>query len=81
MGFLWRCPHKHVSFPLVTRYERQLGGAAARPHVTCLDCGKEFWYDWQQMRRVGERRVAPQPTRPFPPRCAPAVAHDSPDAA
>jgi hypothetical protein len=26
-----------------------------QPHVTCLDCGREFWYDWQQMRRLAAR--------------------------
>jgi hypothetical protein len=24
-------------------------------YVACLDCGKEFRYDWQQMRIVGSQ--------------------------
>ena len=24
-------------------------------YVACLDCGKEFRYDWQQMRIVGSK--------------------------
>lgn len=52
------CPHDHLSFPMVTR--EKPGGTVTRfeplqPHVTCLDCGREFWYDWQRMRRAAER--------------------------
>lgn len=65
------CPHTHLSFPIVT--PDTAAGFAARaasdaapahvsrppqPHVTCLDCGREFWYDWQHMRRLAAR---PQP--------------------
>ena len=76
MGFsLLRCPHNHLSFPIVTPEPRAGGsspalarsdpgaeppsrGGASLPHVTCLDCGREFWYDWARMRRLAER---PQP--------------------
>lgn len=33
------------------------------PHVTCLDCGREFWYDWSRMRRVRERAPVAAPKR------------------
>ena len=62
------CPHNHLSFPIVTSEPRQRCACgsriadpvlpAGRPHVTCLDCGREFWYDWHRMRRVAPR---PQP--------------------
>ncbi|HEY7854809.1 MAG TPA: hypothetical protein VIC32_00075 [Terriglobales bacterium] len=66
---IWGCPHSHLSFPIVTRDELTRGQAndkvsAAqqgpghlhpRPHVTCLDCGREFWYDWARMRRLDAR--------------------------
>lgn len=29
----------------------------ARAHVTCLDCGREFWYDWKRMRRLSARQL------------------------
>ena len=82
MGFsLLRCPHNHLSFPIVTQEPRAStsgtraapspAGAqgpaptigaqtnpSSQPHVTCLDCGREFWYDWARMRRLAER---PQP--------------------
>ncbi|HXE30388.1 MAG TPA: hypothetical protein VN515_01165 [Terriglobales bacterium] len=57
MGFgILGCPHNHLSFPITT-VERSPAAAAEqpRPHVTCLDCGREFWYDWQRMRRLAAR--------------------------
>lgn len=63
MGFsILGCPHTHVSFPIVTEPVASAalphGAARPQPHVTCLDCGREFWYDWQHMRRLAAR---PQP--------------------
>lgn len=69
MGFaILGCPHNHLSFPIVTREAtREAARQAAddstpdspprppQPHVTCLDCGREFWYDWKQMRRLAAR--------------------------
>ena len=52
------CPHQHLSFPVITQQDRDLHGPDVQPHVTCLDCGREFWYDWKQMRQTSER---PQP--------------------
>jgi hypothetical protein len=46
------CRHSRYSFPVTIR------GAARRPqaasltgtYVACLDCGREFPYDWQEMK-------------------------------
>jgi hypothetical protein len=48
------CTHSRYSFPVTLR------GAANRPqaaaltgtYVACLDCGKEFAYDWQEMKVI-----------------------------
>ena len=48
---LFGCLHKRTTFPISKR-------GTPRPHtagrtgtyVVCLDCGKEFAYDWQKMR-------------------------------
>jgi len=48
------CRHVRYSFPVTIR------GAARRPqaaaltgtYVACLDCGKEFPYDWQEMKVI-----------------------------
>lgn len=44
------CLHRHTTFPQSPRR----GTPAADPHVTCLDCGAEFGYDWSAMR-IGAR--------------------------
>jgi hypothetical protein len=53
-NLLFRCSHKRLTRPLsaVTRTGEPRGGT----YVVCLDCGKQFPYDLQQMR-VG--RAAP----------------------
>jgi hypothetical protein len=54
---LFGCSHQRTTFP-ITR-GRKLSGAHANPsepnrtYVVCLDCGKEFAYDWRSMS-VGE---------------------------
>ncbi|MBZ5682340.1 MAG: hypothetical protein LAO24_19785 [Acidobacteriia bacterium] len=48
------CRHSRFSFPVTIR------GAARRPqaaaltgtYVACLECGKEFPYDWQEMKVI-----------------------------
>lgn len=52
MDALFGCRHSRYSFPLTIRANSRRGTAAARigTYVVCLDCGREFGYDWQQMR-------------------------------
>ncbi|MGD0569493.1 MAG: hypothetical protein ABSA78_13920 [Candidatus Sulfotelmatobacter sp.] len=48
------CRHSRYSFPVTIR------GTARRPqasvltgtYVACLDCGREFPYDWQEMKVI-----------------------------
>lgn len=52
LEILFGCSHKNFSFP-ITKRRGQRGPAAAAvtgTYVACLDCGKEFPYDWQQMK-------------------------------
>lgn len=55
IDLVFGCWHRHLSFPRsVKPGERR--SAAARPtgtYVVCLDCGKQFSYDWEQMRIIG----------------------------
>jgi len=52
MDTLFGCRHSRYSFPLTIRPNSRRGTSAARigTYVVCLDCGREFGYDWQQMR-------------------------------
>jgi hypothetical protein len=49
------CKHTNTSRPWSTRNDRQRTKAARRTgaYIVCLDCGKEFSYDLQDMKIVG----------------------------
>lgn len=48
------CSHKRCSFPMTTRGAKRRTPAASLTgtYVVCLDCGKEFPYDWKAMKVV-----------------------------
>lgn len=50
------CWHKNYSFPITSRSSQRRSSAPAvsGTYVVCLDCGKEFPYDWQTMKIVPE---------------------------
>ncbi|HKW76349.1 MAG TPA: hypothetical protein VJN64_12550 [Terriglobales bacterium] len=55
---LFGCWHRRVSFPQTSRQARRRSDSA-RPtgtYIVCLDCGKEFPYDWNSMRVVSNSR-------------------------
>ena len=43
LSLFFRCPHEHTTWPLTSKGSRC-------PHVTCLSCGREFFYDWKEMK-------------------------------
>ena len=46
------CSHRRTTFPLTPA--RKFGKSTRNgTYVVCLDCGKEFDYNWQEMR-IGE---------------------------
>jgi hypothetical protein len=59
---LFGCSHQHTTFPLTPA--RSMAGASVTgkvrngTYVVCLDCGKEFAYDWKAMR-VGQPVMQP----------------------
>jgi len=48
LNLLFRCPHRRLTRPVspVTKAGQPHGAA----YVVCLDCGKQFAYDLQEMR-------------------------------
>jgi hypothetical protein len=49
LGWLLRCSHARTTFPLTPL--RKPGASARRgTYIVCLDCGKEFDYDWSRMK-------------------------------
>jgi len=45
---LFSCRHKRTTFP----QSHRKNGRIEQPHVCCLKCGKEFMYDWKEMKVV-----------------------------
>jgi len=57
LDFLFGCNHKNFSFPITKKRGQRVSPAASvtGTYVVCLDCGKEFAYDWKEMKIVGSR--------------------------
>lgn len=52
---LFGCRHKHYGFPITAKKGGSNHSHAASvtgTYLVCLDCGKEFPYDWNQMKIV-----------------------------
>jgi len=49
---LFGCWHSRYSFPITVRHgsHRNAASALTGTYVVCLDCGKEFPYDWHEMK-------------------------------
>ena len=57
MDILFGCWHSNYSFPITARVgARAKAAQVTGTYVVCLDCGKEFPYDWKQMKVVEARR-------------------------
>ena len=56
--FLFGCWHKRLTFPFSRTKPVALTVALGQmeTYVVCLDCGKEFNYDWKRMKLVGGKR-------------------------
>jgi hypothetical protein len=55
------CWHSHYSFPISVRPGSRRNAAASLTgtYVVCLDCGKEFPYDWQEMKVITSSTGSP----------------------
>jgi hypothetical protein len=50
---MFGCRHARYSFPVTVRgIARPQAGALTGTYVACLDCGREFPYDWQEMKVI-----------------------------
>jgi len=59
MDAVFGCRHARYSFPITIRAgsRRISTGQRTGTYVACLDCGREFRYDWQEMKIVGSHAV------------------------
>jgi hypothetical protein len=54
---LFGCAHKRYSFPITARRgQRSPAASVTGTYVVCLDCGREFPYDWSEMKVVSASR-------------------------
>ncbi|MGB7761596.1 MAG: hypothetical protein WBL61_17325 [Bryobacteraceae bacterium] len=64
---LFGCAHSRTTFPMTPGRRNGAGtgnnSTKLGTYVVCLDCGKEFAYDWRTMR-VGNPVVAPVTAAP-----------------
>jgi len=48
---IFGCAHRRTTFPLTpSRNSRRAEAARRGTYIVCLDCGKEFDYNWKEMR-------------------------------
>jgi hypothetical protein len=55
LDLIFGCSHKRSSFPITVRGRLRRSTPAAGvtgTYIVCLDCGREFPYDWAQMKIV-----------------------------
>jgi hypothetical protein len=69
-GSLFGCSHKRTTFPL-TPGRLAAGHARNETYVACLDCGKEFSYDWKNMQLGEQMPASPRATPQAAPKTAP----------
>ncbi len=55
---LFGCTHRNYTFPRTAKAgQRPQAAELTGTYVVCLDCGKEFPYDWQRMRVITNPQV------------------------
>ena len=54
VDILFGCRHSRYSFPVTPcgAVRRPQAAVLTGTYVACLDCGREFPYDWQEMKVV-----------------------------
>ena len=57
MDAMLGCRHARYSFPITLRAGSRRNSAISQTgtYVVCLDCGKEFRYNWQEMKIMGSQ--------------------------
>jgi hypothetical protein len=51
LNSIFGCAHNRTTFPLTPSRNSQISGEIRHgTYVACLDCGKEFEYNWKEMR-------------------------------
>ena len=62
-NLMFRCQHRRTTFPLTPARSKKGANSSdkhAETYVVCLDCGKQFIYDWEKMRLAGAVDISDQ---------------------
>lgn len=59
LSLLFGCRHQHMTFPITPR--RAPKAPYRGCYISCLDCGKEFAYNWDSMQVGSPISAAPAP--------------------
>ena len=67
---LFGCAHRRTTFPMTPARKSAIQAATGAvnkngTYVVCLDCGKEFAYNWSEMR-VGQQVTMPPASTSVP---------------
>ena len=66
-SMMFGCLHSNYSFPLSPKDGRRPAAAGLTGmYVVCLECGKEFPYDWRQMKRISGAPAESEKIESFP---------------
>ena len=54
---IFGCTHRRTTFPITPRSQGRASQfrKRQRTYIVCLDCGKEFDYNWKEMRVGGDQ--------------------------
>ena len=60
---LFGCSHQRCSFPItVKKIQSNQAASVTGTYIVCLDCGREFPYDWEEMKMIRSTDAAtPEP--------------------
>ena len=62
LNTLFGCTHNKITFPITPARNLRFANAGTHRHgtyVVCLECGREFQYDWKEMRMGEPVRIRP----------------------
>ena len=51
---LFGCAHARCTFPITATKSAE--NRHAKTYIVCLDCGREFPYDWERMKVMRSRK-------------------------
>jgi len=57
---IFGCAHRRTTFPITpSRNAKRAESARRGTYIVCLDCGKEFDYDWKKMHIGAQLEALP----------------------